>query len=221
MSTPDEPGVRQHPWQGYPLPETTPRLAEIERLAEPAEGWLQRDTGVGIYDLVLEQAPSATVVEIGVYKGRSAIWLASALRDRGAGRLYAIDHWATMTYNEHAHIDDFRARGFDGIYQDFLANLERAQVRDLVEPWRMDSREAALRWSHGAAIGLLHIDGDHEYLGARADFEMWAPYVMRGGFVVFDDVVSWFGPSRVISELPAYWRYYGSLPNKWIVQRQL
>jgi hypothetical protein len=48
VSTLDEPDVHPHPWQGYPLPETTPRLAAIERLSEPAEGWLQRDAGVGL-----------------------------------------------------------------------------------------------------------------------------------------------------------------------------
>ncbi len=55
------------------------------------------------------------------------------------------------------------------------------------------------RTAYEGAIGLLHIDGNHEYEQVAADARAWTPRVKPGGFIVFDDY-DWDwgdGPRRV------------------------
>ena len=36
-------------------------------------------------------------------------------------------------------------------------------------------------------IDFLFIDGDHSYEGVKKDFEMYSPFVRKGGLIVFHD----------------------------------
>jgi hypothetical protein len=93
---------------------------------------------------------------------------------------------------------------------DFLANLDRAGVRDAVEPLVMTSAEAARVMT--APVELLFVDGDHSVAGSRSDAALWLPRVMAGGTVMFHDVATsgYSGPRRVfqreICRSPEYHR---------------
>jgi predicted O-methyltransferase YrrM len=196
------------------------RLREIGPLIEPIEGWLDPNAGGVLYQLALKVAPNPTVVELGSWKGRSTAWLAHALRDRGAGtRVVAVDTWAG-TQNESSHARLLAGYAPDQLYREFLANLQGLGLGDHVEPWRMNTMEAARRWDRGATIGLLHIDADHSYDGVRADFEHWSPHVAKGGLVVFDDVPTWPGPTRIVTELPRWFRFFASSPNQFVFVKE-
>jgi predicted O-methyltransferase YrrM len=41
----------------------------------------------------------------------------------------------------------------------------------------------------GRSLDVLFIDGDHSYQGVRSDFEMYSPFVRKGGMVIFHDIV--------------------------------
>ena len=38
-------------------------------------------------------------------------------------------------------------------------------------------------------IDLLFIDGDHSYEGVKKDYELYSPFVKKGGMIVFHDIV--------------------------------
>ncbi len=40
----------------------------------------------------------------------------------------------------------------------------------------------------GRKIGLLHIDTEHSYSMAKAEFEAYKPYLAKGAYVLFDDL---------------------------------
>ena len=40
----------------------------------------------------------------------------------------------------------------------------------------------------GREIGLLHIDTEHSYSMAKAEFEAYKPYLAKGAYVLFDDL---------------------------------
>ena len=40
----------------------------------------------------------------------------------------------------------------------------------------------------GRFVDLLFIDGDHTYLGAKQDYEMYSPLVQKGGLIIFHDI---------------------------------
>lgn len=194
------------------------RLAEIGPAIGAIDGWMDPNDGGVLYQLARFVAPAASVVELGSWKGRSTAWLAHGLRDRGAGRLVAVDTWAG-TANEPDHARRLAGYGPDQLFEEFRANLRGLGLEAQVEPWRMTTLEAARRWDRGTSIGLLHVDADHAYEGVRADFEHWAPFVVRGGLVVFDDVPSWPGPTRLVTELPRWFRFYAATGNQCVFIR--
>jgi predicted O-methyltransferase YrrM len=195
------------------------RLAEIGPAIEGIDGWLEPNAGGVLYQLARFIAPLPQVVELGSWKGRSTAWLAHAIRDRGAGQVLAVDTWAG-TQNEPDHARRLAEYGPDQLYQEFLGNLRGLGLEAQVEPWRMTTLEAARRWDRGVSIGLLYIDADHSYEGVRADFEHWSPFVARGGVVVFDDVPSWPGPTRLTTELPRWYRFWASSPNQYVFVKE-
>ena len=40
----------------------------------------------------------------------------------------------------------------------------------------------------GRQIDVLFIDGDHTYEGVKKDFEMYSPFVKKGGVIIFHDI---------------------------------
>lgn len=196
------------------------RLEQIQRQAEEVQGWLNPWAGAMLYVLARYFAPAdLAVVELGAWKGRSALWLASALDDRGAGLLHSVDTWEG-TANEAVHHQLLRDYDKDGLYREFLGNLRGAHLDSRVRPWRMDTQAAARAWAERAEpIGLLFIDADHDYEAVKADFEAWSPFVAKGGFVVFDDVPNWPGPTRLVSRLPADFDWVVAPPGHWTVVR--
>lgn len=195
------------------------RLQEIGPAIDAIKGWLDPNAGGVLYQLARLVAPTSTVVELGSWKGRSTAWLAHGLRDRGDGRVVAVDTWAG-TDNEPEHAQLLAGYGPDQLFEEFRGNLRGLGLEAQVEPWRMTTLEAARRWDRGATIGLLHIDADHSYEGVRADFEHWAPFVAPRGIVVFDDVPTWPGPTRLVTELPRWFRFFASSPNQWVVVKE-
>ena len=152
------------------------------------DGWLSDAQGRALFSAAAASTGSGAIVEIGSWKGRSTTWLAYGARTRGR-KVYAVD--------PHRHSrEDPSARTLD----EFLGNLERAGVREVVEPLVMTSAEAVEVIT--GPIEVLFVDGDHSVEGARADARLWLPRVMAGGMVMFHDVATsgYSGPRRVFQE---------------------
>jgi hypothetical protein len=66
--------------------------------------------------------------------------------------------------------------------------------------------DAARDWPTQVEIGLLFIDASHDYVSVGRDYEFWSPFVAVNGFVTFDDVPGWPGPTRLVGELPGWHR---------------
>ncbi len=197
------------------------RLEEIKRAVDNIHGWCNMQGGVLLYALALNFAPGNFIVELGSWKGLSTVWLANAAKDRNDGKslVYAVDTWEGSS--EHKVILNEYEK--DQLYNEFLNNISAAGVSDFIVPLRGDTISVSRQWTVEREIGLLHIDASHEYDNVRKDFEFWSPFVIKGGIIVFDDVPNWYGPSRLITELPKWFQY---LPvsgvnigetNKWVV----
>lgn len=123
-----------------------------------------------------------TIVEIGTYRGRSAIAMAEAA---AAAHVWTIDPW-DLTGNpdgRHGYADRNARREFD-------ANVERAGVGDRITHIQAFSTDVARDWPTftWSPIDLLYIDGDHSEAAVRADFEAWRPHLAPEAWVVFDDL---------------------------------
>ena len=174
--------------------------------ADSVEGWLTEAQARRLWDRAAELRPGAVAVEIGSFRGRSAVVLASALPD--GAELVAIDPHAgndrgpqEIRGREVEAADDNRA---------FRENLERAGVTGRVRHVRDFSQQAL-----GAVDGevdLLFVDGAHRYGPARDDLRLWGARVREGGAMLVHDSFSSIGVTlatlRAIT-LTGGWRYGG------------
>ncbi len=133
------------------------------------------------------------MLEIGSFKGKSTVGLASIVARYGLGKVVAVDpHTAPSS-------TDPSLGGQSSSFDDFLQTLARAGLSEHVEVHRTFSRDLARGWSR--PIRFLWIDGDHTYPGAKQDLDLFAPHLAPGGVVAFHDVLHNFaGPIRVFVE---------------------
>lgn len=174
--------------------------AQVSALTEAVEGWLTREEGELLYRLAHQCTGRGVIVEVGSFKGKSTIWLAKG-SEAGAGvPVYAID---PHTGSEEHHAI---AGGQVWTYEDFLANLHKAEVQRLVHPLVTSSAQAAM--SFHLPVELLFIDGDHRYEAVRQDFELWFPKLIEGGYLLMHDTIRWDGPRRLARECLYRSRYF-------------
>ncbi len=133
------------------------------------------------------------ILEIGSFKGKSTVGLASVAARYHLGNIVAVDpHTAPSS-------TDPGLGGQASSFDDFRHTLARAGLTDHVEVHRTFSRELATAWNR--PIRLLWIDGDHTYAGAKQDLDLFAPHLATGGVVALHDVLHNFpGPIRVFVE---------------------
>ncbi|MDB4870455.1 MAG: hypothetical protein JWL97_1459 [Gemmatimonadales bacterium] len=132
-------------------------------------------------------------VEIGSFKGRSTIGLAHVCRHYGLGNVVAVDPHTAPSVTD----PDLNGKGTT--LEDFRANLNRAGLAGHVDTRVMYSGDLARKWSD--PIRFLWIDGDHTYSGAKADVELFKPYLVPGALLLMHDVLgTHYGSLRTFIE---------------------
>ena len=133
------------------------------------------------------------IVEIGSFKGKSTVALATVCDRYGLEPVVAIDPHAGLSYLGPDMPQQTQT------FDEFLASIKEAGVEHKVEVRRAHSRDVAKGWDR--PIRLLWIDGDHSYAGCKEDFDLFLPHLSNGGVVAFHDALNAFdGPIRVFAE---------------------
>ncbi len=128
------------------------------------------------------------IVEIGSYIGGSTIFLAKGGENKHK-KVYAVDPHIDLQLTLHHSLDEF------------TNNIMKAHCTQFVVPILELSQDAAKCFTE--SIGLLFIDGLHDYKNAKGDFLSWGKLVIDGsGIVVFHDCWS-VGVARTVSEMLA------------------
>lgn len=138
---------------------------DLWREVDAIPGWLSRLEAEQLYELC-----NGTWCEIGSWKGRSTYVLGS--KHRG----YAIDHFKGSP--ETSGVDT---------KAEFLENIKGLPVE--VRPYSMEIARRKLVVS----LQLLFLDGEHSYEATKLAFELYAPLVESGGYIVLHDVWGWCG----------------------------
>jgi predicted O-methyltransferase YrrM len=165
-------------------------------LMRSVEGWFLEEEAkllLAIVSRALCELPDdCAVVEIGSYLGRSTVLLASAVRDlRPCGQVIAIDpHAGTISASATSIWQGTPT------YETFCANVAAAGLQDAV----CAIRQCSTNVSWDQPIGLLLVDGLHDYLSVRADFGHFDQDITPGGFVAFHDY-DWPGVTQFVDEL--------------------
>jgi predicted O-methyltransferase YrrM len=170
-----------------PTASTDESFQHVLARVEGVEGWLSDGQARRLWERAHELKPGHQAVEIGSYRGRSAIVLASAAPE--GATVVAIDPHAGNDRGPQ-EIHGTREEGQTD-HEAFLSNLERAGVSDRVRHVRRPSSEAL--GDVEGDIELLYIDGAHRYSFARDDIRDWARRVAPGGTLLIHDSFSSVG----------------------------
>jgi MMP 1-O-methyltransferase len=185
---------------------------ELGLILSDVQGWLAIDEAYWLYSAAAKLREGSTIVEIGSYHGRSTIALALGAKQSGSV-VYAIDP-------HHVH----EAGGYQFGPTDnvaFMQNVLKAGVGEWVRIINLPSHFGVDGWIPDIAIGLLFIDGAHEYECVKEDFEWYRAWLQDIGLVaIHDSTGAWEGPTRVVQEaLSDGWRLVETVVNTSILER--
>lgn len=160
------------------------------------DGWLTDNEGVGLYLTARKVVRNGTVVEIGSWQGKSTYCISKGLK---SGKLYAIDPFnAGGGFDVENETEYRRRKGNMDLLEGFIKNMEQLKVLHKIVIKKGYSYQFDNEFGE---INFLFIDGDHSIEGCTADFNLYAPKIVRGGFIAFHDYYEErdeLGPTYVI-----------------------
>jgi SAM-dependent methyltransferase len=188
-------------------------------------GWGSDSAAFG--ELVTEIKP-ARVIEVGTWKGGSALTLAGELEKQGLDtEIICVDTWlgALEMWTDQGDEERFGSlglkHGYPSLYYQFLANVCRAGQQSRITPFPIPSATAAQWFAlHDVRADLIYIDGSHEEEDVYQDLVSYWDLVRPGG-VLFGDDWSWDGVRLAVERfakengLPITHRH-----DKWELKRR-
>lgn len=148
------------------------------------EGWMTDAQARRLWEAARRVGQGGSIVEIGSFRGRSTIILATAAD--GGAEVVAVDPHAGGDRGPQ-EIAPEAQRG-DEDYRLFHDNLRAAGVDDAVRHVRLASEDALAEVP--AAIDVLYVDGAHRYAPARDDIARYGARVRSGGALLIHDSFS-------------------------------
>jgi ubiquinone/menaquinone biosynthesis C-methylase UbiE len=134
-------------------------------------------------------------VEVGVWKGRSASFMAVEIINSNKNiKFDCVDTWEGSV--EHQNYDIISEKK---LFDVFNENIE--PVSHIINPIRMKSLEAVNLYDD-ESLDFVFIDASHEYEDVKNDILAWLPKVKEGGFIGGHDYSSfWDGVVRAVDEI--------------------
>jgi hypothetical protein len=151
------------------------------------DGWLTDGQAHRLYRAARDVAEQGTIVEIGSFRGKSTIVLATAAP--AAATVVAIDPHAGNDRGPQ-EIEGF-AEAASEDFVVFHENLARAGLDDRVRHVRERSLDALA--AVAGPVDLLYVDGAHRFGPASADLRLWGDRVAPGGTLLVHDAFSSVG----------------------------
>jgi predicted O-methyltransferase YrrM len=168
----------------------------VPKIFKNVRGATPDEIGVTLADFAGQVASDEAIVEIGVFQGRTALLMGWGARQGQRAHIWAIDAWELdgNTYGEPFRTESSRnwAR----------YNVRAAGYSNDITLIQGFSLEQAANWA-GPKVGLLFIDADHSYEGARQDVLSWSKRLADGAIIAVDDYghPDWPGVAQAVDEL--------------------
>jgi predicted O-methyltransferase YrrM len=176
----------------------------ILRRMRTVEGWLEDDEAELLIATTARalsgQREPQAIVEIGSYCGRSTIVLGSVARALAPTvKVYAVD-----PHDGNVGALDQGLQHTAPTLGRFTANIAAAELTGVVET--ILQRAQDVPWER--PIGMLFVDGLHDYASVARDFRHFEEHVVPGGFVAFHDYADYYpGVKMLVHEILATRRY--------------
>jgi hypothetical protein len=188
---PDPPATRRK--RAMPVPNRIRKTA----------GLTPEPVAITLADLAAQVPADRAIVELGVYQGRTLLYIAWGARQGRGARIWGIDPWdlpgerGPYTQNPAGALGKHRKAFTDpGTRAWARYNVKAQGFSNSVRLVQGFSAEQGRAWS-GPPVGMLFVDGDHRYDAVREDLAAWAPHLARDAEIAFDDYVESTHPEVV------------------------
>lgn len=151
------------------------------------------------------------IVEVGTWKGASAIHMAKLCRaEKIDAEIVCVDtwlgnwqHWSRAS-GAGSRLDLRLKNGYPQLYYQFLSNIVHLGMQDMVMPLPLTGVAAARLFAHhNIKADMIYIDGDHEYESVVADLKGWLPLLSKGGVLIGDDYPYFQGVRKAVDQIKA------------------
>lgn len=165
--------------------------------AESCDGIYERPAGERLAKIASEIPGELAIVEIGVFRARSLLYLAEGSMSGNGAPVYGIDPWNLPRPSK----DKYKS---DETYRYAMDAIASSPAGFLVNPVRDFSTNVARSWG-GPKVGLWHCDADHRYGPVMQDFLDWQPHLDEGAVLCWDDyhTATFPGVVKAVDELYA------------------
>ena len=162
-------------------------IGGVVATAETVHGWIAGEAAKQMALASYNLPDNATVVEIGVFMGRSTVLLGAPRRLKGSGKVHSIDPFdCSGDAHSAAHYrNELVMTGQSSVEQAFKKNVSQVKLDDWVQVHKGTSSAVASTWT--SPIDLLLLDGDQSPQGAREAFDSWFPFLKKGGILVLSN----------------------------------
>ena len=152
---------------------------------------------------VITKCRPTVIVEVGSWKGASAIHMASVCKELSLDtQIICVDTWLGSPEHFLGQEAGWRKslllrNGFPQLYFTFLSNVVRAGVFDMITPLPSTSENAAyILKRKGIRADFVYVDAAHEEQPAYRDFADYWDLLTDDGVLVGDDYIAWEGVTR-------------------------
>ncbi|WP_276955237.1 class I SAM-dependent methyltransferase [Allomeiothermus silvanus] len=126
--------------------------------------------------------PGAVIVEVGTFLGRSTLVLAGGRKLKGSGEVQCIDPFdASGDEFSVPHYQAIARKASLTLRERFDQSMRQAGLQDWLRVHPTTVQAVAEGWSQ--PIDFLFLDGDQSPQGARASYELLAPFLKPGGLL--------------------------------------
>ena len=156
------------------------------------QGW---NGEAALFGELIARVRPELIVEVGTWKGQSAITMARHLQRFGCrGKILCIDTWlGTYDFWSAPAINDLHGmlglkHGYPTVYYQFLANVLHTGTEEIIVPYPSTSTNAArFLILHGLQPDLIYIDASHEENDVYLDIAYYWLTLRAGGVMFGDD----------------------------------
>jgi hypothetical protein len=144
-----------------------------------------------LYSEMVRLAPMKShFVEVGVWKGRSASFLATEIIN--SGKIITLDLVDTWNGSEeHTPLQE-------DLFGIFMKNIQ--PVLPYVNIRRTNSISASSSYED-RSLDFVFIDAAHDYENVKADINAWLPKIKPGGYLAGHDYPDWEGVVKAVDEI--------------------
>lgn len=134
-----------------------------------------------IYKMVVEKfSENSHFVEVGVWKGKSACFMAVEIINSGKNIVFdCVDSWSYLTTQT-----DISEGAYHNLFEIFLKNI--TPVKDVINIKKGISWEISNEYNDNS-LDFIFIDAGHDYDSVKRDITNWLPKLKKNGIIAGHD----------------------------------